>query len=109
MMLETAEIVARVFGLEKALEVAPELTPHGNPRKLMDSLANTHRKHRSVVLVGHEPYLSSLISLLLSGDTSLGIRLKKGGICKLTFENPVYGQCATLEWLLTPRLTRGLG
>jgi phosphohistidine phosphatase len=105
---QTAEIVAGVFGLKKALEIAPELTPHGNPRKLVDSLTDTYKKRRSVVLVGHEPYLSTLISLLLSGDTSLDIHLKKGGICKLTADELAYGRCATLEWLLTPRLTRSL-
>jgi phosphohistidine phosphatase len=106
---QTAEIVAKVYGLKKALELTPELAPHGNPRKLMELLANTHRKRRSVVLVGHEPYLSTLISLLLSGGTSLSVRLKKAGICKLTAEEPAYGQCATLEWLLTPRLARSRG
>ena len=103
---QTAEILVEVMGLGKALEISPELAPQGNPRKLIETLNRAYAKRRSVVLVGHEPYLSSLISLLLSGDTSLAINLKKGGLCKLTADELTYGKCATLEWLLTPRQMR---
>jgi phosphohistidine phosphatase len=105
---ETAEIVATVFHAKKVLELAPELAPHGNPRKLIELLAVAYKKRKSVVLVGHEPYLSSLISLLISGDSSLDIHLKKGGLCKLEIEELTYGRCASLEWLLPPRVMRDL-
>jgi len=52
--------------------------------------------------VGHEPSLSGLASMLLSGDPALSITLKKGGICKLSVETLQYGRCATLDWLLSP-------
>jgi phosphohistidine phosphatase len=55
------------------------------------------------MLVGHEPFLSQLISLLVSGDTESSVLLKKGGFCKLSTEHLKHGKCATLEWLLTPR------
>ena len=32
--------------------------------------------------------------------------LKKGGLCKLTTERLSFGQCATLNWLLTPKQLR---
>ena len=57
----------------------------------------------SVLLVGHEPYLSGLISTLIAGMPSIPINLKKGGLCCLTVQALTYGQCATLEWLLAPR------
>jgi hypothetical protein len=44
-----------------------------------------------------------LISLLLSGDSGLCITMKKGGLCKLTVNALKHGQCAELEWLLTPK------
>jgi phosphohistidine phosphatase len=106
---QTADIVAGVFKMQDALEISAELAPHGNPRKLVDELHGSYARHRSILLVGHEPYLSSFISLLLSGDTSLAINLKKGGLCKLTVEKLKYGRCATLEWLLTPRQLRSMG
>ncbi|MDB6017830.1 MAG: phosphohistidine phosphatase SixA [Pedosphaera sp.] len=106
---QTAEIVADVFKLRKSLALSATLAPNGNPRQLIGELHETHRSCRSVLLVGHEPYLSSLISLLISGDTTLAIDLKKGGLCSLTASALKYGRCATLEWLLTPRQLRELG
>jgi len=55
------------------------------------------------LLVGHEPYLSELISLLVAGDSSLCVVMKKGGLCKLSVETLKHGRCACLEWLLTPK------
>ena len=38
-----------------------------------------------------------------AGNTSLEIDFKKGGLCKLEAEFLLYGRCAKLVWLLTPR------
>jgi len=55
----------------------------------------------SVALVGHEPYLSSLVSLLLTGDDSkVRTDLKKGGV--------VHVEDGVLRWYATPKLLRGL-
>src|SRR5882724_10649602 len=105
---ETSEIVAKALGSEKRLQMAPTLQPDGNPKELIDSLKNNFRKRQQVLLVGHEPYLSRLISLLVSGDTRIAIMLKKGGLCLLSTESLQYGRCATLEWLLTPAQLRSV-
>jgi hypothetical protein len=47
--------------------------------------------------------LGKLIALLAAGNTSLEIDFKKGGLCKLEAESLIYGRCAKLVWLLTPR------
>lgn len=103
---QTAEIVANIFGLEKKLEFSPALAADGNPKDLVEELRRRQGKRKRVVLVGHEPYLGRLISLLVSGSTSLPITLKKGGLCKLSIDTMRYGRCANLEWLLTPRQMR---
>jgi phosphohistidine phosphatase SixA len=54
------------------------------------------------LLVGHEPDLSALASLLLTGGGGLTITLKKGGLCRLSAERLRVGRCASLEWLVTP-------
>ena len=105
---QTAEIVANVFGLAKKLEFSPALAADGNPQDLVDELKKRRGKPGSIMVVGHEPYLSRLISLLISGGTSLPITLKKGGLCKLSVDALRYGRCANLQWLLTPRQMRGL-
>ena len=74
---ETAEIVAEVFELNDALKLTPSLAADGNPKDLIDDLRGHYHKRKRVLLVGHEPYLSRLISLLISGDTAIAITLKK--------------------------------
>jgi hypothetical protein len=46
--------------------------------------------------------LNTLISVLISGDPTLSITLKKGGLCRLSSDHLRYDRCATLEWLLYP-------
>jgi phosphohistidine phosphatase SixA len=60
-----------------------------------------------VLLVGHEPYLSAFIALLCAGGEPLSVTLKKGGLCRLEVERLRCGRCASLEWLLPPRLLEG--
>jgi phosphohistidine phosphatase SixA len=47
-------------------------------------LKKVEGSYQSVLLVGHEPDLSQLLSVLLSGSLDLGITMKKGGLAKLT-------------------------
>jgi len=104
---QTAEIVAAEFGAEKKMELSPHLALDGDPAELLDELRSQHASVESVLLVGHEPYLSELVSVLISGDERTEVLMKKGGLCKLAVEDLAYGQCATLEWLMAPRqLTR---
>jgi len=100
---QTAEIVAETFGIEEKLTLTPHLETGGDPRRLVAEIASRYEGLDSVLLVGHEPYLSGLISVLLGGDERLAIVLKKGGLCQLQIEKLVYGRCADLEFLLTPR------
>jgi phosphohistidine phosphatase len=55
-----------------------------------------------LLLVGHEPDLSRLVSLLVTGNLQLQMDFRKGGLCKLDVEKLKAGKCATLAWLLTP-------
>ena len=100
---QTAEVIAEVLKERKRLELSDSLTPSGSPRKLVEQLNHLQPSPGSVLLVGHEPYLSSLISLLVSGDASFAVVMKKGGLCKLSTESLKPDRCATLEWLLTPK------
>lgn len=105
---ETAEIVAKTLDCEKNLMVSPTLAADGNPKELIEEIRRKYHKEKDILLVGHEPYLSNLVSLLLSGQTNLSITLKKGGLCALSVGSLHYGRCATLEWLLTPGQMRSL-
>jgi phosphohistidine phosphatase len=100
---QTAEIVAEAFKARKKLEFNEALTPSGSSQQLVEFLNRRQPAPESVLLSGHEPSLSELISLLLSGGENLSITMKKGGLCKLTVEQLKHGRCACLEWLLTPK------
>jgi phosphohistidine phosphatase SixA len=101
---ETAELVIRGLDFTGKLELTDSLSPFGNMENLV-SLLNTLRPvPENVLLVGHEPYLSGFLSLLCTGGPGLSLAMKKGGLCRLEVEAPSCGKCATLEWLLPPRL-----
>jgi len=100
---QTAQIIARALDYRKKVEFSDALMPGGSTRKLITQLKQTDSFPENVLLVGHEPYLSELIALLVSGDTGLSVVMKKGGLCKLTTESLEHGRCAALEWLLTPK------
>jgi phosphohistidine phosphatase len=98
----TAEIVAEELGLAKKLEMTPRLEPSASPADLVEELLARHAGHENILLVGHEPFLSTLISVLISGNQRAEIAVKKGGLCKVTIESLRFGRCASLEWLLAP-------
>jgi len=100
---QTAEIVAGVMGARKQLECSDTLTPSGSTAKLIEFLKHRQPVPDEVLLVGHEPFLSELISFLVSGDPGFEVVMKKGGLCKLSAESLQHGRCASLEWLLTPK------
>jgi phosphohistidine phosphatase len=100
---QTAEVIAKSLDARKKLEFADSLVPDGSTHELVQFLNRLRPQPDSVMLVGHEPYLSGLVSLLVSGKESCSVVLKKGGLCKLTTESLKHGRCATLEWLLTPK------
>jgi phosphohistidine phosphatase len=100
---QTAEVIAAGLKERKSLELSDSLTPGGSMKKLVELLNHLKPSPGNVLLVGHEPYLSGLISLLVSGDASFAVVMKKAGLCKLLTESLKPGRCAQLEWLLTPK------
>jgi len=102
---QTAEIVATGLKLKKRMEVCEHLAPGGSAKRLIAGINQRHAAADCVMLVGHEPDLSSLGSLLLTGSaTGAAIELKKGGVCLLETAALRAGKCATLLWLAPPKL-----
>ena len=97
---QTAEIVAKK--LKQRLSFADELKPGGDLKKLLRKISKQKPAVENILLVGHEPDFSELISLLVTGQTGASVALKKGGLAKLEIEKIRDGKCATLAWLLTP-------
>lgn len=103
---QTAEIVAKELKLKKRLKFSDALKPGGDARKLVAELNHLKPAPENILLVGHEPDLSGLISLLITGGLDLRLDFKKGGLCKLDVDTLRAGKCATLAWLLTPKLMK---
>jgi phosphohistidine phosphatase len=61
--VETAEVVSSALGLELGCETSDDLAPGGDAITLVRRLVG--ERARKVMLVGHEPDMSSLASLLL--------------------------------------------
>jgi phosphohistidine phosphatase len=100
--LDTAVIVAKELKNQKNLEVWDELKPEAQFADLYRKLSKL-RQGSSVLLVGHEPYLSGLISELISGGRGVRILLKKGGMAKVVANSFTPKPSGELKWLLTPR------
>ncbi|MGD0615136.1 MAG: hypothetical protein ABSA69_06810, partial [Verrucomicrobiota bacterium] len=86
------------------LEWTDALLPSGGMDTLVGQINATHPVAQSVLLVGHEPYLSGFVSLLCTGGPGLPIEFKKGALCRLQVDVLSCAKCAVLEWLLQPRL-----
>ena len=102
---QTAKIVAQTLKLEDRSEEIEQLCPDRSPQELLDSLA-THSGDKEILMVGHEPLLSSTVSFLLSGKARTEIRLKKGGLCCLKVDGLPPKENAVLHWALTPKQLR---
>jgi phosphohistidine phosphatase len=103
---DSAQIVAREYKASKKLRLSKSLTPDGDIKGLIRHLALDFRSWESILLVGHEPYLSRLIALLVTGQADAELELKKGGLCALSADSLTPGRCARLEWILTPKQLR---
>jgi phosphohistidine phosphatase len=105
---ETAEILAEVSKTKADIAFSENLIPMGDPDLLLSEM-NEKYSANSVALVGHEPHLSALISLLVSDNASLDMTLKKGGVCRLSADDLHHNRKAALEWLLTPGILVEIG
>lgn len=106
--LDTARIVGKVYKETQKIQVVPCLATEGQPRDFIKLLAQQARTKKSVLVVGHEPYLGQLIGVLTTGQSGAEIELKKGGLASLEADDLTYGKCAHLQWILPPRVLRQL-
>jgi phosphohistidine phosphatase len=67
------------------------------------------RTEVSLALVGHEPYLSTLASIMCAGgEDALRLDLKKGAVALLRVEGDVRSRTACLGWAVSPKILRAL-
>ena len=100
---QTAKIVIKAYNLKnKDIYYTNNLLPPASIKELLQETHTHFPKSKSILLVGHEPHLTTMISALLKCDKPLNIDFKKGGLCSLTIRYPLKNTSAILNWLLTP-------
>jgi len=97
---ETARIVAEAMGREVAeddrLADALDVSSLGN-------ILHDAGPPRRVVLVGHDPDFSELLSALVGAEFSL----RKGAVARVDVDGPIEPGSGVLRWLLPPDLLPG--
>lgn len=99
---QTAEITAGIMGITSTLRIVREIEPGGDLQSLIEQLGQKSGL-RGIMLVGHEPDMGQLASMLLCGRLDASIRFKKGGVACLEVTDGVDPGCRELQWLLTPK------
>jgi phosphohistidine phosphatase len=103
--IQTAEIVRDGLDAPSQMVISETLLPEAHPSQIIQELVKSHSPSGSMMVVGHEPHLSSLVSYIMTGKVSWIIRLKKGALCNMDISATGRGQ---LLWALAPRHLRAL-
>lgn len=106
---QTAVIVSNVFVMEdNRVEDWGELKPEGNRLELYKKLSQL-KSDSSLLIIGHQPYLSEMIGNLIfdyDSDNDPRIILKKSGLAKIVITSLMPTMKGELRWLLSPKLLR---
>ncbi len=100
---QTAEVLALEMKPPLKVEFSKNLVPGVSPMDILKEVRGLSEAFPSVLLVGHESFLSQCLCQLLSGNAQSFLTIKKGGLCKVRIEGWDKTPQATLRWLLTPK------
>jgi phosphohistidine phosphatase SixA len=96
--VQTAERLARDLGLTKALTVVDGLRPEDDPRAMARRL---EARPHSIAIVGHEPFMSALGSLFVTGRMEPPVVvMKKGAVLALEGSSSRW----SVRWHVSPEV-----
>lgn len=98
---QTAEIVSKNVKCKNQIKDLDELKPEGNKLQLYNNLSGL-KQDSTVLIVGHEPYLSELIGEAIS-ESHCRVDLKKAGLARIRTTAILPKIQGELRWLLTPK------
>jgi phosphohistidine phosphatase len=104
---ETAGIIAASRGLKTKITVWESLAPGGNPDDIWHDIG-TCDENDAVLIVGHEPTCTFIISRIVSGLDSASIVMTKGGLAKIRNHSFQHHRSGELQWLLTAKQMIGM-
>lgn len=107
---ETAAVIAGVFSksMRPPIEEVENLCP-GQPPHVSVEWLKQQGCDETVLLVGHEPDLSLLLTYLTIGGKTGFVHFGKAGAALLECAGTPGPRCAELAWLLSPAILRRLG
>ena len=100
--MQTAEIIIAAYG-HRGAETTSALEPAAAPADFEEWLRGSDGNAAVVMIVGHEPNLSTLATYLMAGVPGSRIDLKKAGACQLAFEGEAQKGRGVLQWLMGPK------
>ena len=98
---QTAEIVAKSLKYKGKVEELDALKPEGSKLEFYSALSRM-KQDSMILVVGHEPYLSEMISEAIS-QSGCRIDLKKAGLARIRILSTLPMIRGELRWLLTPK------
>lgn len=97
---ETAEILTRGLELEAGLVETPGLTPDDDPDDTVKRLASL-MSTKALAIVGHEPHLSTLATLLVRGKARPELlEFKKGAVLALERTDEIHRKSGDPRWII---------
>jgi phosphohistidine phosphatase len=101
--METSEILSQYLIVkEKKITLWDELKPESNVLDTHEKIS-TFSPDSKILLVGHEPHLTNLISSIISPRGNVSINLKKGGFVAIRITNSKSKIEGSLRSVLTPK------
>ncbi len=106
---QTAELLAPLFR-KTELHQSLELVPQAAPQAFAIWLKTYAKNKRAVLIIGHEPQLSTFASWVLGGQTESFINLKKSGMLAIEVESleAVGPRSGQLCWLISAKQTSAM-
>ena len=112
---QTGEIISDLFSKRIPIIICNDLKPEGELLDFYNKISK-YKDTSSILIVGHEPYLSSMINDIISNNdidrnrnynkNSNNIILKKAGLSRIKITSTVPKLKGELRWLLTPRILK---
>ena len=94
--VQTAEIVADLIG---ASVIEDDRLAGGIDLETVDAIVRDAGDPERVMLVGHDPDFSELVSVLCG---AAGVTMRKGAFARIDVDRPLRAGAGTLRWLLPP-------
>ena len=105
---QTAKIAQDILGISEDAQLSPELLSEASPEHFVKFLGSFSRD-ATLLCVGHEPHLGSTAGVMVCGQPTPGMSMKKAGACSIYFEGRPRAGAGVLEWWLPPAHLRQLG